>query len=141
MKNSYIEAGINIVISLLLVNKYGLVGVGIGTLAAMAFRSIDYIRYLSKNIIFWDIKKTAYKYIINIIAFTIVFLCVRGLKFDQINSIGQWIVYAVITTLITVSVNLTINFVLNKNEITAVYKLYVQPLIGKMTRRLKKGEL
>lgn len=141
MKNSYVEAGINIVISLLLVNKFGLVGVGIGTLAAMAFRSIDYIRYLSKNIIFWDIKKIAYKYIINIIAFTIVFLCVRGLKFDQINSIGQWIVYAVITTLITVTIYLTINFVLNKNEIITVYKLYVQPLISKVTRRLKKGEL
>lgn len=134
MKNSYIEAGINIVISLLLVNKYGLVGVGIGTLAAMVYRCIDYIYYLSKNIIYWDIKKTAYKYFINIIAFVIIYFIVRNFNFNQINNVKQWIIYAIITTLITAVIYISINLILNKKEVFTIYDIYIHPLIQKLTK-------
>ena len=48
---AYVEAVINISISLLLVSKYGLWGVAIGTVAATLFRFVYYVYYLSKNII------------------------------------------------------------------------------------------
>lgn len=45
------EAVINVLISLIAVNRFGIVGVAIGTLVATIFRSIQYAWYLSKHLI------------------------------------------------------------------------------------------
>ena len=45
-----IEAVINIVISLILIKKYGLIGVSIGTITAMTYRMVFHIYYTSKLI-------------------------------------------------------------------------------------------
>lgn len=45
------EVAINLVISLLLVKPLGLVGVALGTFAAMAFRTVHTVWYLSKNLL------------------------------------------------------------------------------------------
>ncbi len=48
---NFIEAGLNIGLSLALVYKFGLVGVTIGTLAANLFRTVLYAAYMSKCLI------------------------------------------------------------------------------------------
>ena len=49
---AFVEAFINIVISIILVRENGpFIGVAIGTIAAMLFRTTQYAVYLSKNII------------------------------------------------------------------------------------------
>src|SRR5699024_10860693 len=48
---SFIEAGINVIISLILVTKYGLVGVATGTLISVVYHTFYLIIYNSKNII------------------------------------------------------------------------------------------
>ena len=50
-KYAYFEATINIVLSIILVNKVGVIGVAIGTLVAMTFRTIVHIVYLKNNIL------------------------------------------------------------------------------------------
>ena len=50
-KQAYIEAGLNIVISLVLVSKLGLIGVAIGTLIAMSFRTISQVYFLKNKIL------------------------------------------------------------------------------------------
>ena len=47
---TYIEAGINILVSLLLIGRLGLVGVAIGTAAAMLYRMIFHIFFTAKMI-------------------------------------------------------------------------------------------
>lgn len=47
---AYVEAVINIVISLILIKKYGLIGVSIGTIAAMTYRMVFHVYYTSKLI-------------------------------------------------------------------------------------------
>ena len=47
---SYGEAGINIILSVILVFKYGIVGVAIATLLAVFFRSVYYAVYLSEHV-------------------------------------------------------------------------------------------
>jgi len=57
---AFIEAGINIVLTWVLVQKFGVVGAIIGTIIANAFRTTQYGWYLSKNMIqrpFFDIIK------------------------------------------------------------------------------------
>lgn len=50
-KYAYTEAVLNLVLSILLVSRFGLVGVALGTCAAMAYRMIAHVRYLQKHIL------------------------------------------------------------------------------------------
>ena len=50
-KYYYIEALINIIMSVILVNWFGLVGIVIGTLLAMAYRTIVFAKYVYKHIL------------------------------------------------------------------------------------------
>ena len=51
-----IEAILNVVISIILINKLGLLGVAIGTLFAILYRYIYFIVFLKKNILFLPLK-------------------------------------------------------------------------------------
>ena len=48
---AFAEAAINVVVSVIGVFIWGIVGVALGTLAAMLFRTVQYAWYLSKNIL------------------------------------------------------------------------------------------
>ena len=48
---AFIEASLNLIISIITVIRFGLIGVAIGTLVATCYRSVQYSTYLSKNII------------------------------------------------------------------------------------------
>lgn len=50
-KYAYCEALLNIIISIFLVSKFGLIGVALGTCVAMAFRMFAHVLYLRKNIL------------------------------------------------------------------------------------------
>ncbi len=48
---AFLEAGINLVLSLVLVNFFGLVGVAVGTLAADVFRTVQYAKYCCDHLV------------------------------------------------------------------------------------------
>lgn len=48
---AFFEAALNIVVSIIMVNQFGLVGVAVGTLCATVFRTFQYCIYMSKNLI------------------------------------------------------------------------------------------
>lgn len=50
--SAIIEAGINILLSVVLVFRFGLIGVAVGTLAAMVYRTVYLAHYLSRHILF-----------------------------------------------------------------------------------------
>ena len=50
-KYAYVEAVINIILSIILVKFIGLIGVAIGTIVAMLYRTIAQVLYLRKNIL------------------------------------------------------------------------------------------
>lgn len=54
--HAYIEAIINIVLSIVFVQKLGLIGIALGTLAAMTYRTAFHIIFLRKEILFRPIK-------------------------------------------------------------------------------------
>lgn len=51
MNGAFAEAGINVIISIILVWKLGILGVALGTLVAMLFRTIQYANFVSKEIV------------------------------------------------------------------------------------------
>ena len=106
-----IEAGLNIIISVILVSifKFGLAGVAVGTLLAMSYRTLSFIYYLSNNILEFTKWSQFRRYGIT---FFIYFSSIFVLSKFPYNPIGilDWIVYAsvifVIVSLLTFLSNL-----------------------------------
>lgn len=72
-KYAYTEAIMNLTISICLISKYGLIGIAIGTLISIIYRTIMQVIYVKKNILFRKISIFV-KYII-------VYLMVSGISF------------------------------------------------------------
>ncbi|WP_255285668.1 polysaccharide biosynthesis C-terminal domain-containing protein [Priestia megaterium] len=109
---AFVEAAINIVLSLALVNHFGIVGVAIGTLCAVVFRTVQYAFYLSKNILNRSIIKFIKRIVVNFIAIVIVFFMSRLIPLSVIHNYFQWSIYACKITFITVIVTILINSIL-----------------------------
>ena len=94
-KPAYIEAGINIVISIILVNVLGLIGVAIGTIIGMLYRNIFQIYFTTKIIPnrkqYFFYKKL---FIILIISIIGIIISIKLFPFNNI-SIKSWIIHGI----------------------------------------------
>ncbi len=118
---AYGEAAINIISSIILVIKFGIVGVAIGTVLATMFRFVFYVFYLSKHIL----HRPAILWIKRIVT--------NGMLFGSIYIIGyyvvskmpvsnylEWAIVGIIVTLIAGFLAFFTNLVLYKNELLAI---------------------
>lgn len=88
---SYGEACINVVLSIALVSRLGLVGVAIGTVTATLFRFLYYVLYLSKHIASRKPIFFAKRFLANAVSFAIC--CISGkliVSHIPINSYTVW---------------------------------------------------
>ncbi len=105
---AYIEAIINIMVSLILIQSFSLIGIAIGTLLSMIYRTIDYTLYLRKNIINYSL----FSFIKRIITvFSIVCIMYITSKIIIMNN-STWlhwcvssIIYMLISTLFSIIIN------------------------------------
>lgn len=113
---AYIEAAINIVVSIALVGKFGLVGVAVGTICAMAFRTAFHIYYTKK--ILGDRKQWIFykKLLLFLVATAIgVFFCICiPLTPDTII---KWIACGVIYAVILIVIYAVLSILFFKKEV------------------------
>jgi len=111
------EAIINIVVSVICVIMFGLIGVAIGTAFAMAFRTIQYVVYLSNNIMYrkisYFIKHALICFAIIIAVYYISLLYIPV----HINTWRLWIIYAFITTIIAMLLTLITDILFYKDDL------------------------
>ena len=101
---AFAEAFINIILSVILVNFLGIVGVVIGTMCAMLFRTVQYAAYLSSNII-EDSMKSFLKHIsISAGNAAAIILIVKALPLWSVETYADWAAFAVIVVLVSVAV-------------------------------------
>ena len=115
---AYGEAFINVAISIILVRKFGLIGVAIGTLVATLFRLLYYVGYLSKNICFRKtgifIKRAAINIFIFILIYFIGFFICKKWIF---SNYFMWLIAGVVLTVCAFVVTLSIYTFVYKNDI------------------------
>ena len=106
---AWVEAIVNIVLSLILVNFYGIVGVAIGTLVAMTVRTIEIYNYANKNILKRSKVESIEKILLSFISIILVYIIYNqiDIKLD-ITYIG-WFIRAIITCVISVIVVTLVN--------------------------------
>lgn len=92
--SAIIEAVINVIVSVILVAKFGLAGVAVGTFISMTYRTIYMAWYLSKNIIHRPLKNFV-KYIVTDI-FTVALMILLAGRFKMSGiSYFSWVILAV----------------------------------------------
>lgn len=115
-----IEAIINILISLILVWKYGITGVAIGTLVAMIIRTIEIICYTNKKILKRSIYYSIKRIIIIIIEFIITYLLLKIINLNEVNNTYEWIKNAFIVTGITTIIVISLNSIAFKENVKEI---------------------
>ena len=111
------EAVINIVVSVICVILFGLIGVAIGSLFAMAFRTMQYVFYLSENIMY---RKVSYFVKHASICFAIiaaVYFISKVYLPVSMDNWTSWIIYSVITTLIASVLTIVTDYLFYKEDL------------------------
>lgn len=114
--NYIIAALLNIIISILLVNLLGLIGVAIGTIIAMGYQTLWMMSYDSNNIIYWNKGKMIKQLIIDIFI-CLIYIIVYCFCPLVVDNYVQWTVLAIIIFLINLIISLVINLIFYKERV------------------------
>ena len=123
--SSIIEASMNVVISIILVTRYGLVGVAVGTLAAMTYRTIYLAWYLKKNILNRPFKYFIFHILVDAVC---VGLSLAASQLIPVPSVswGSWIGIGIIVALTVIAIVLLLNFLIFRKDFVSSFKLLVK---------------
>lgn len=127
------EAVINIVVSVVCVIAFGLVGVAIGTLFAMAFRTLQYVVYLSKNIMYRKVSYFVKHAVLCFAIIAVVYLASQLYLPETIDSWFVWIAYASVTTIIAFLLTLNTDYIFYKEDLIR----FMLKIKGMFTKRKK----
>lgn len=118
-QNNYVVAAvINIVLSVLTVKAWGLIGVAIGTLAAMAYQTMWLALYDSKHFVFWPIKAVIKQFLVDIITAVSIVSLSFVLKLNSVSYIS-WVLLACCTALLAAAITVFFNFIAYKNKMVS----------------------
>lgn len=122
-KGALVECLTNIIISLVLVNKFGIIGVAIGTIVAMAIRTCEFMYHTNKYILDRSIWVSIKKVIIVIIETLIIVFISNYLPMVNNINYANWLINAIMVGLISIVIILPINIVLFKNDFKGIFKM------------------
>jgi len=119
-----IEAIINIVLSVIFVNIWGMEGVAIATLIAMIYRTITLVLFLKKDILYLGMLQEIRHISAAIVSFAIsigVMVLTRKYSY-QFDSYFEWVVFAGIITLTYTVIVLTMYLIFDKKSFKVLVK-------------------
>ena len=122
-QHSYTIATImNIAISIVTVKLWGLVGVAIGTLAAMLFQTAWMLRYDNRNLIRRPVRDIARLILCDMICCAAGYAATFALSLTRV-SYGAWVILAIETAALWLAVLAAVNVVFYRHHLAALVKL------------------
>ena len=129
-----VECVVNVVLSILLVKKYGLIGVTIGTIAAMTIRTIEFIYHSSKYVLNRSILIPIKRIAIMIVEMVMIIIIHNYLPLIDYTNYYTWIINALIIFGVSCLVCI-LNFIFYFSDFKKICKLFKD--IFKKRRRVK----
>lgn len=123
---AWIEALSNIIISVALVWKFGIIGVTIGTIIAMSIRTVEFIYHSNKYILKRDIRNSIKKILLLIVETVIIFCVCRYLPYIENNSYINWTLNGLGTLIVASLVVICFNGVLFKKDRNAIINMILK---------------
>lgn len=115
-KYAYFEAAINIFISVILASRFGIIGVTIGTIIAMAYRMIMHVIYLRKNILYRPIYRFAKLFMFSSLS-TFLSMLISFCFFDMsVTSYFEWIFLAICVLSVVLIITCVVAFMICQKE-------------------------
>ena len=125
-----IEALINIILSCLLVPRFGLSGVAVGTLVAMCYRTICFAYFLKTNIVFLSIRTQARMFFSSFLAYGVSIAVLSRIHIVTPTYLS-WIPYALLVFVGVCAITSAVNGVFNyKNT-----KESIRMIVARLNRR------
>ena len=118
--NYIIAAVLNIVISVAAVRQWGLVGVAIGTLVAMAYQTVWMAYYNSRHLLHWPFKNFCRQLLADALTVLLAVPVCLQLPLSAANY-GQWVLRAIPVALVWLCSAVIVNLVFYKDK---VFKLF-----------------
>ena len=128
---AWIEAISNIVISIILVFKFGIIGVTIGTIIAMTIRTIEFVYHTNKYILKRNVFESVKKILLVIVETIIIFILFKITPQVENTSYLTWVINAVIVGIEASIITLLLN--------TIMYRKYMQEIFSRVKSIVKKG--
>lgn len=121
----FVEAGLNIFLSLMLVGKYGVAGVAVGTLVAMSVRTFEFALFANKKVLECNCRNFFKKLIISMCTIVLnFFVCKRLVLVHFVfKNYIDWIYCSTIISIITLMFVVIINFVLDRKGLCAAIRM------------------
>lgn len=120
-RNYIIAVILNIVISIATVKIWGLIGVSIGTLVAMAYQTVWMARYDSKNIICWPFKNFLKQ--CGVDAITVIIASLATFKIPMLSiSYISWFLLAFEVFAIWLVITFLVNVVFYRERVASMFK-------------------
>lgn len=110
------EAAINIILSVILVWKYGLIGVAIGTLAATVFRSVQYAVYLSMHIVKRNIMIFIFHVILNCVVAALTFMITHFCLTFEMPNFLWWALKAFLVFMISSVISFVLHIIFYRKD-------------------------
>ncbi len=128
--SAIVEAVINIVLSIVTVQKFGLYGVAIGTLVAMLYRTIYLAYYLKKAILFRKFGIFVKHMIVDIATVLLIYYSTKPIV-RNVGSYLEWIILAFEVSLLAIAEVILINILVYKDESKQGFELLRRKFIRK----------
>lgn len=114
--SAIIEMSINLILSIILVSKIGLIGVAIGTLVAMIYRTVYLAYYLSNNIIEYKFNTFLRHILVDFITVGLILKTLLNIGGD-ISSYWLWFILALKVFFIGLSIVLVVNAIFYRKQV------------------------
>ena len=124
---AYGEVIVNAVVSVVIIQFDGLIGVAMGTLAATLFRFVYYVFYLSKHILNRSPLLFFKRMGINVAAIAIV--QIFGALVSSaigVNNYLDWIICAAVVAVLSLIANFVLNFYFYRSDFAAFFKHFIR---------------
>lgn len=116
MKGAWFEAFSNLSISIILVFKFGIVGVAIGTLFSMTVRTIEFCYHSSKYILDRNVLQGFIKPVVALIETLVLYFILRNIQIVVISNYFTCLINAIVIFAISTIFIGVINYILYKND-------------------------
>ena len=113
---AWIESVTNIIISIILIFKYGLVGAAIGTTVAMLIRTVEFVYHTNKYIIFDKFYKSIFKLIVCGIEVVFIVVICNNLSYMRYDNFVNFIFNSIKILSISTGITAMINIFLYKKD-------------------------
>lgn len=133
MKGAWLEAFLNIFISIICVFKFGIVGVALGTLISMIVRTIEFICHASQKILFRNILYSFKKTLIVLLETLLIVILFNCIPTMTIEGYFPWAIYAIIVFIISSIITIGANLLIYKEDRANLYAL-----INRLIKKNKK---